>query len=91
MEKHQRDSYEHASDLTNQINRLIHAAETVADDINHTPKQIKQADALFVLLNIAQEKVAELEKAHQMIWVGLGGKSFSLTDDEISIARGEVA
>lgn len=91
MEKHQHDTYERASEVTNQVKRLMGAAYNVADDLNHTREQLDAADTLFVLLNLAGEKMAELEKAHQMIWVAMGGKSLTLSDDDIKAARGEVA
>lgn len=87
--KHQRDNFESASEAANQINRLIYAAYTIAEEINHSPEQLEQADSLFVLLNIAQEKLAELNKAHKMVWVAMGGNSLTLSDGDIKAARGD--
>lgn len=87
--QHHRKNHERASDLTNQIKRLINAIHTVADAITTTPEQLVQADTVFALLMIAEEKLAQLEKSQSMEWVGLGGNSDELTEDEIKTARGE--
>jgi len=87
--KHHRENHERSSEIANQIKRLINAAYTVGANLNTTPDQLADADTLFSLLTIADEKLVQLEKYHTIEWVGLGGNANDLTDDEIKQARGE--
>ena len=87
--QNQRDNFENTSHLMHELRVLLTALE-LADDAAPARDNIDQnAQAVPALIRMLQTKMAEIEKSHSIEWVGLGGNSGDLTDDEAKRARGE--
>lgn len=87
--QNQRDNFERTSDLLHEARVLLTALE-LADDNAPDRKNLDQyAQAVPALIRMLELKLIEAEKGHSLEWVGIGGKSNDLTDDEIKTARGE--
>ena len=87
--QNQRDNFENTSDLLHELRVLLTVLE-LADDAAPARGNIDQnAQAVPALIRMLQVKLGEVEKCHSLEWIGLGGDSEKLTDDEIKLARGE--
>ncbi|MEY8842219.1 hypothetical protein AB9K41_24575 [Cribrihabitans sp. XS_ASV171] len=88
--KNQRANYERTDDLIARLEGLVCALEHLSFDVvKVTAGEHDKADAMLALIATIQEKVAEVRKTRAMEWVGLGGMSSTLTDDEMCVAMGE--
>ncbi len=85
---HIRHNYEHTDDLLNHLRAHLVALDHLADAAIPTTSD-PTADALLVVIHSAQEKLREIERARMKEWVGLGGSTETLTDEEAAQARAE--
>lgn len=86
--KHIRENFERTEGQINRLRGVSSAIEIMAFDHVETHKSDEFA-ALLILIGILKEVAESLECAHAMEWVGHGGKSLQLTDEEKAKARGE--
>lgn len=84
FENHEKTSY-----LIHQARCLITASLWLQFNVQAKEKGSLEAAAAEALLNMAGEKLAEVAKAHDAEWVGIGGEAGGLTPEEIAAARGK--
>ncbi|WP_371055736.1 hypothetical protein [Rhodosalinus sp. K401] len=84
-----RANYEHTHYLIHQARCFITASLWMQFVDEHREKGTLEHATAELLLDMASEKLAEVEKAHDAEWVGLGGDSGGLTPEEIAAARGQ--
>jgi len=87
--RNQRDNYERTSELLHEASVLLTALELADDNAPERENLDRCAQAVPALIRMLETKLSEIEKSHSIEWVGLGGNSNGLTDEEINTARGE--
>lgn len=80
---HQRKNYERTDEHINELNALLVAIDTLND------LDPKNADRVWTiaLTRMARDKLETIERQRQMEWVGLGGSSFGLNEEEIAASK----
>ena len=80
----QRTNYERTAGCLDDLRALMFAS----DELARLPTEYERQKYAATLMTLALEKLDEVERAHAMEWVGLGGKYPTLTDDEMAQAKG---
>ncbi|SEP62092.1 hypothetical protein [Thalassovita taeanensis] len=87
--QNQRNNFERTSDLLHETRVLLTALELADDNAPDRNNLDQYAQAVPALIRMLELKLIEVEKGHFLEWIGIGGNSNDLTDDEIKLARGE--
>ena len=87
--RNQRDNYERTSQLLHEARVLLTSLELADDNAPDRNNLNEYAQAVPALIRMLEIKLGEIDKSHSFEWVGLGGNSNGLTDEEIKTARGE--
>lgn len=86
--EHQRKNYDRTGDLINALDCILVALDTLEQAV--APREAtRESNAAAKMLDLALDKIKEIEKARSMEWVGIGGRSDTLTEAEVAQARGE--
>ncbi|WP_101067278.1 hypothetical protein [Roseovarius salinarum] len=84
---HVRRNYEATDKGLNELRGLLLACDHLAEAATvHSADPA--SDALMVLLELTHQKLRQVEHARTAAWVGLGGSSTRLTEQETAAARG---
>lgn len=86
--KYIRENFERTEGQLNRLRGVSSAIEVMAFDHVETSNS-DEFSALLILIGILKEVAESLDRAHAMEWVGHGGASHQLTDEEKAKARGE--
>lgn len=90
--RHVRDNYERTDDALHEIHGLTLALDIAMDQITDEGSMLDSNSraniAKDVVIRILLEKLQDIHKLRSMEWLGQGGESTNLTDDEIAVARG---
>lgn len=84
--EHHRENSERISYAFERVKGLFFALEYLEQDIDPC---VDQRSAKFAVFEVLRDQISALEKANAMEWVGVGGHSQSLSDQEVAEARGE--
>ncbi len=84
---HVRNNHEKTSLCLHQIRGMMLALDHMAEAVN--PPVTPQSESLFILIAALHRMVQEAKNLHSAEWVGYGGSSDRLSDDEKAAARGE--
>lgn len=87
--RNQRDNYERTSELLHDARVLLTVLELADDNAPDRDHLDQCSQAVPTLIRMLERKLSEIEKSHSIEWVGLGGNTHRLTDEEIKAARGE--
>lgn len=87
--RNQRDNYERTSELLHEARVMLTALELADDNAPERESLDQYAQAVPALIRMLEIKLDQIDKSHSIEWVGLGGNSNGLTDEEINTARGE--
>jgi len=83
---HIRHNFEDTEDHLHRLRGLRFAVDYMAEAAE--AQNSSESESLFVLLGEVRGTLYSAMFAHQAEWVGMGGESTSLTEDEIAAARG---
>lgn len=86
--KHHRRNHEATGDLLNDLDCILVALEAL-EEAAPMREATPETNAAAKMRDLAREKIKEIEKSRSMEWVGIGGRSETLSKAELAEARGE--
>lgn len=88
---HQRRNYERTDELLSEMRVLLTVLSLADDAAPPRERMDENAQAVPSLIVMLEKKIEEIWQSRAWEWVGLGGLSDRLTDDEVREAAGEFA
>lgn len=84
-------NFERTSLLIHRLRGILTVLDCMAHNSGWLGNSRAEAEAVACLMELASECTQQVERAHSMEWVGLGGTFHGLTEIEQAEARGEAA
>ena len=84
--RHHRDNHERVDAALYQVQGLIEALEAAYDEHRGLGGNDRASRVIRVLRDQAEAALEKVQRAHDMEWIGVGGRSDNLTEAEIAEA-----